>query len=146
MCSRFLCLSLTAVAFRWLCGSVAPSALTPPTCIPSICPGAHMGNAQIAPLGSCPWCQIPRQANPTATEGLQNTGRGRSAACATRSSGHTQGGGVRPARALRQGYLSSFGRSGFFVHLDGTMFAQAMKVSRAPLVSARHARDAVMRR
>jgi hypothetical protein len=55
-------LLLTAVAFRWLCGSVASSALTPPTRISSICPGAHLGNAQIAPLGSCPWGQISRHA------------------------------------------------------------------------------------
>jgi hypothetical protein len=27
-----------------------------------ICPGAHIGNAQITPLGSCPWGQISRQA------------------------------------------------------------------------------------
>jgi hypothetical protein len=41
------CLSLAMRLSRFLCAN-------PPTRIPSICPGAHMGNAQIAPLGSCP--------------------------------------------------------------------------------------------
>jgi hypothetical protein len=51
------CLSLAMRLSRFLCAN-------PPTRIPSICPGAHMGNAQIAPLGSCPWGQISRQAKP----------------------------------------------------------------------------------
>ena len=38
----------------------------PPTRIPSICPGAHMGLAKAVPLGSCPWSQIPRQGGQTA--------------------------------------------------------------------------------
>jgi hypothetical protein len=82
-------LLLTAVAFRWLCGSVASSALTPPTRIPSICPGAHMGNAQIAPLGSCPWGQISRQAT------------ARSACHKTASMRRGGGRGSRPASGRR---------------------------------------------
>jgi hypothetical protein len=42
---------------RFLCAN-------PPTRTPLICPGAHVGSAQIAPLGSCPWSQISRQAKP----------------------------------------------------------------------------------
>jgi hypothetical protein len=51
------CLSLAMRLSRFLCAN-------PPTRTPSICPGAHMGNALIAPLGSCPWDQISRQAKP----------------------------------------------------------------------------------
>jgi hypothetical protein len=47
------CLSLAMRRSRFLCAN-------PPTRIPSICPGAHMGNVQIAPLlGSCPWALGP---------------------------------------------------------------------------------------
>jgi hypothetical protein len=53
------CLSLAMRLSRFLCANP-----TPPTRIPSICLGAHMGNAQIAPLGSCPWSQISRQSKP----------------------------------------------------------------------------------
>jgi hypothetical protein len=50
------CLSLAMRLSRFLCANPAyPHPLDRP--------GAHMGNAQIAPLGSCPWSQISRQAN-----------------------------------------------------------------------------------
>jgi hypothetical protein len=56
------CLSLAMRLSRFLCRRCA----YPPTRIPSICQGAHMDNAQIAPLGSCPWGQqISRQTKPT---------------------------------------------------------------------------------
>jgi hypothetical protein len=66
------CLSLAMRLSRFLCANPAyPHPLD--------LPGRPHGrrNAQIAPLGSCPWCQISRQANPPVTRPTTPLDRGR---------------------------------------------------------------------